>query len=217
MLDPSRGYGERPSSPSRRARMQTAPWSVELGRDPARRPAADARPLQPAPRRQVAHPGQAPPECRRWRRRAPASHRRAGEPRAPSGPRLTADEAQAARQRGSAADVRHRRGIGGITAVLTRRGRRQGRSASTQGAGNLAAPAAKAAAERRCRAAPRRAADAPAITSGIRPHETRQLARPRAATARRAKPPKRRASLLEFQKSYPDFVVPSDLAPLLRE
>jgi hypothetical protein len=81
----------------------------------------------------------------------------------------------------------------------------------------LAAPAAKAAAESQMSQRAAAAADAPAITSGSGPmkpanwlaHIRRLLDEDRAAEAK--------ASLVEFQKSYPDFVIPSDLAPLLRE
>jgi len=91
-----------------------------------------------------------------------------------------------------------------------------GRSEAVSSAA-LAAPAAKAAAESQMSQRAAAAADAPAITSGSGPmkpanwlaHIRRLLDEDRAAEAK--------ASLLEFQKSYPDFVIPSDLAPLLRE
>lgn len=91
-----------------------------------------------------------------------------------------------------------------------------GRSEAVSSAA-LAAPTAKAAAESQMSQRAAAAAEASAITSGSGPmkpanwlaHIRRLLDENRAAEAK--------ASLLEFQKSYPDFVIPSDLAPLLRE
>ena len=84
-----------------------------------------------------------------------------------------------------------------------------------------AAPAAKAAAEaqlsQRAMATGAAAAADSAITSGSGPIKPANWLVHIRRLQDDGRSDEARASLLEFQKQYPDFVIPSDLAPLLRE
>jgi len=163
---------------------------------PAASPAKAIALPEPAQNTYRAAPSAPPPP-------APAS---AAPPEPFAGERLEAQVASSADAAASAEAVRE-------SAAVT------GRSEAISSAAS-AAPAAKAAAESQLsqRAAGAAAeADASAVTSGSGPmkpanwlaHIRRLLDEDRTTEAK--------ASLLEFRKIYPDFVIPSDLAPLLRE
>jgi len=172
--------------------------------------------------RQASEPGYAPapPPAKTSASSTPVQKQTAAAPSAPPSAPTTADlpdpfaGERPREQVAASADA----GVGAETAPPPPAvaGRSEAFSSAAQ-----AAPAAKAAAEaqlsQRAMATDAAAAADSAMTSGSGPIKPANWLAHIRRLQDEGRSDEAKASLLEFQKHYPDFVIPSDLAPLLRE